>query len=242
MTDVASTPALRVTNLDVRYGAARALFAVSFDVPAGNTVAILGPNGAGKSSIARAVSGLVAVHSGQVVLAGEDVTNKRPHVIRRQGLLHLPEGRGIFPALTVEENLRMAGAVLTRAQRNAGVERGFEIFTPLAGRRRQQAGTLSGGEQQMLSLARALVVAPKVVVADEMSLGLAPKMVDLIFDSLRRAQESGVAVVLIEQFIHRALGLAQYCVMLQRGAVVWAGPSTGAKDEIINRYLAAGAA
>jgi ABC-type branched-subunit amino acid transport system ATPase component len=228
---------LSVSNVDVRYGAAQALFGVSVEIPAGEAMAVLGANGAGKSTLARALSGLVTPTAGRITFAGEDITGWHPHRIRRAGLLYLPEGRGVFPALTVTENLRIAAVVLPRAQRRAAVERGLEIFPPLRARRRQPAALLSGGEQQMLSLARALILSPRLVIADEMSLGLAPKMVDLVFESLGRARAAGTTIVLIEQFVHRALGFADRCTVLHRGSVRWTGDAAEAKGEMLRHYL-----
>jgi branched-chain amino acid transport system ATP-binding protein len=238
----ASQPLLEVSNLQVRYGVAQALFDVSFSVDAGSVISVLGPNGAGKSTIARALTGLVKISSGSIRFAGEDITKWTAHKMRRAGIIHLPEGRGVFPGLSVNENLRMAAGVLPSGERKAAVERAVEIFPPLASRRRQLAGTLSGGEQQMLSLARALMLEPKIIVADELSLGLAPKLVDLVFESLEQARSNGVSIVLIEQFVHRALGLSDDCVLLLRGEIAWAGPSADAKQEVLNRYLGKGAA
>jgi branched-chain amino acid transport system ATP-binding protein len=231
---------LRAAGLQVRYGPAQALFDVSLDVPAGGVVAVLGPNGAGKSTVARALSGLVPLTGGSVTFDGQDIGGWTPQRIRRAGIVYLPEGRGVFPALTVTENLRMAVATLPRKERREAIDRGFEIFQPLAGRRRQAAGLLSGGEQQMLSLARALILTPRLVIADEMSLGLAPKMVDLVFGSLQRARQTGLSLILIEQLVHRALALADSCVVLQRGTSVWGGPAGAAKDEVLHRYLGEG--
>jgi branched-chain amino acid transport system ATP-binding protein len=233
---------LQARGMHVRYGVAHALFDVSLDVAAGSVVAVVGPNGAGKSTVARALTGLIPLSKGSITLDGRDITRWAPHRIRNAGVVHLPEGRGVFPALTVMENLRMAASTLPSRDRKDAVERGLEIFPPLAQRRRQAAGLLSGGEQQMLSLARALILSPRLVIADEMSLGLAPKMVDLVFDSLQQARSAGVGIVLIEQFVHRALALADACVVLQRGTAAWSGPASAAKDEILRRYLGAGAA
>ena len=233
-----SDPLLSVQALDVRYGSVQALFDVSIDVPEGSVVAVLGANGAGKSTLARAVSGLVPSFGGSVTFAGKDITKAKPHEIRRDGLVHIPEGRGIFPGLTVQENLRMAvRRVGTPDQRRSAVDHAYDLFPRLAERRSQRAGTLSGGEQQMLALARALAVPPKVIIADEMSLGLAPLVVDFVFESIERANEAGVTVVLIEQFIHRALGLASQCVILKQGSVAWTGPSENARQEVLDRYL-----
>src|SRR4051794_19653097 len=164
---------LSVDELDVRYGSVQALFDVSIDVPEGSVVAVLGANGAGKSTLARAVSGLVPSSAGRITFAGQDITKAKPHDIRRAGLVHIPEGRGIFPGLSVQENIRMAvRRVGTPDQRRSAIDHAYDLFPRLAERRSQRAGTLSGGEQQMLALARALAVPPKLIIADEMSLGL----------------------------------------------------------------------
>jgi branched-chain amino acid transport system ATP-binding protein len=152
--------------------------------------------------------------------------------------VEVPEGRGIFPGLSVQENLRMAvRRVGTPDQRRAGVEHAYELFPRLGERRTQPAGTLSGGDQQMLALARALAVTPKVIIADEMSLGLAPLVVDFVFENIERASQTGVTIVLIEQFIHRALALASQCVILEQGSVAWSGPADEARREVLDRYL-----
>jgi branched-chain amino acid transport system ATP-binding protein len=229
---------LSVEGLDVRYASVQALFDVSIDVPAGSVVAVLGANGAGKSTFARAVSGLVPSSAGKVTFDGRDITKAKPHDIRRAGLVHIPEGRGIFPGLSVQENLRMAvRRVGTPDQRKSAIEHAYEMFPRLAERRTQRAGTLSGGEQQMLALARALAVPPKLIIADEMSLGLAPLVVDFVFESITAAAATGVTIVLIEQFIHRALALASQCVILKQGSVAWTGPSANARQEVLDRYL-----
>ena len=229
---------LDVQDVDVRYASVQALFGVTMSVPEGSVVAVLGANGAGKSTLARTVSGLVPSETGRIIFGGQDITKWTPHRIRRAGLVHIPEGRGIFPGLSVQENLRMAvQRVGTPDERRSAVEHAYEMFPALASRRTQRAGTLSGGEQQMLALARALAVTPRLVIADEMSLGLAPLIVDFVFASIERAAESGVTIVLIEQFIHRALALASQCVILRQGAVAWTGPSTEARQEVLDRYL-----
>jgi len=229
---------LSVEDLDVRYGSVQALFGVSLDVPDGSVVAVLGANGAGKSTLARAACGLVPSFGGRVMFDGRDITKARPHDIRRAGLVHIPEGRGIFPGLSVQENLRMAvRRVGTPGERRSAVDHAYDLFPRLAERRTQRAGTLSGGEQQMLALARALAVPPKLIIADEMSLGLAPLVVDFVFENIERANQSGVTIVLIEQFIHRALGLASQCVILKQGSVAWTGPADNARQEVLDRYL-----
>jgi branched-chain amino acid transport system ATP-binding protein len=229
---------LSVQGLDVSYASVQALFDVSIDVPEGGIVAVLGANGAGKSTLARAVSGLVPSSTGRVFFDGRDITKAKPHEIRRSGLVHIPEGRGIFPGLSVQENIRMAvRRVGTPEQRKSATDHAYEMFPRLAERRGQRAGTLSGGEQQMLALARALAVPPKLIIADEMSLGLAPLVVNAVFESIEQAAKSGVTIVLIEQFVHRALGLASQCVILKQGQVAWTGPADNARQEVLDRYL-----
>jgi branched-chain amino acid transport system ATP-binding protein len=235
-----STPILETEALSVSYGPAKALFDVSIDVDYGQVVAVLGANGAGKSSLARAVAGLVAPASGRVLLAGENITGRPAAAVSRLGLSYVPEGRGIFPGLSVIDNLRMFVRQMgNQPDADSGLERAFNLFPVLGERRYQRAGTLSGGEQQMLALARVLACRPKVVIADEPSLGLAPLLIDAVFDSLARARDEGVTIVLIEQFVHRALTFADRCVILQRGRLTWSGPAAEAKAEVVARYLGA---
>ncbi|MQY21524.1 ABC transporter ATP-binding protein [Nocardia macrotermitis] len=231
-----TTDLLKVRDLDVQYGPAVALRDVSFDLPPNSALAVLGPNGAGKSTLARTLSGLVPPVRGSIELDGRNIAGRSPEYIRRTGLVHLPEGRGVFAGLTVLENLRMA-TMGDRRRRTESLNRALEIFPVLGERAGQAAGTLSGGEQQMLSLARALMVNPRLVIADEMSLGLAPKMVDVVFESLQRARAAGVAVLMIEQFATRALDFADRCLILQRGRVAWTGPADDAGSELLHRYL-----
>lgn len=233
----AGQPLLSVRDLRVRYGPALALDGVSIEISAGQALAVLGPNGAGKSTLARAVSGLVPAEAGAVHFDGVEVTRRPADQIRRRGLVYLPEGRGIFPALTVVENLRMSVALGPRDGRKNAIERGLEIFPALAARRSMKAGMLSGGEQQMLSLCRAFIVRPKLIIADELSLGLAPKLVEMVFESLAKLKQDEVTIVLVEQFVHRALGFADHAVLLSRGRVAWQGPTGSAKHEVLARYL-----
>ena len=201
---------LSVEGLNVRYGSVQALFDVSLDVPDGSVVAVLGANGAGKSTLARTASGLVPAFGGKVTFGGEDITKWRPAP-------HPPRGPGAHPGGSGHLS-RPVGGRRTSGWRCAGwapaisarrrSRNAYEMFPVLADRRGQRAGTLSGGEQQMLALARALAVPPRLIIADEMSLGLAPLVVDFVFESIERASKSGVTIVLIEQFIHRALSLA----------------------------------
>jgi branched-chain amino acid transport system ATP-binding protein len=229
---------LRAEALDVRYGPFRALFDVSLDMPTGGMVALVGPNGAGKSTLGRALSGLIPIAAGRIELEGQDITRWPAHRRRRAGIACIPEGRGIFPGLSVIDNLRMAVRQAGgRAEREAAIARAIELFPVLGSRRLQRAGSLSGGEQQMLALARALAVDPKMVIADEMSLGLAPLVVDAVFAGLDRARAAGITVLLIEQFIHRALDLADHCVILSQGRVGWSGTAAAAGPEVLDRYL-----
>jgi len=228
---------LRVEELQVRYGPALALANVSLTLRTGDVVAVLGANGAGKSTLARTVSGLVPAGRGTITFDGKDITRWPAYRVRRGGIVYLPEGRGIFPALTVTENIQMAADLLPRAARGQAIDDALELFPNLAARRSTRAGLLSGGEQQMLSLSRGLVTRPKLIIADEMSLGLAPKMVDMVFDSLGRLKAAGVTMIIIEQFVHRALAFADQCVLLSRGQVAWQGAPGAADREILARYL-----
>lgn len=233
---------LKVESLRVRYGPALALRDVSLTVDKENVVAVLGSNGAGKSTLARTISGLVPAVSGTITFDGQDITKWPAHRVRRSGIVYLPEGRGIFPALTVTENIQMAADLLPRARRRPAIAEAMDLFPNLATRRSTRSGLLSGGEQQMLSLARGLVTQPTLIIADEMSLGLAPRIVDMVFDSLRRLKAAGVTMIIIEQFVHRALAFADQCVLLSRGEVAWHGAPDGADQEILARYLGESAA
>jgi branched-chain amino acid transport system ATP-binding protein len=230
-------PLLDVVDLDVRYGPSQALFGVTIGVAPGSVLAVLGVNGAGKSTFARTVSGLVAPTAGRITFDGHDITGLPAHRIRRLGLTYIPEGRGIFPGLSVTDNLRMAVAQEPRNVRAEAIERAIERFPVLGKRPSQRAGSLSGGEQQMLALARAFAVSPKLIIADELSLGLAPAVTESVFESLDQARSSGITIVLSEQFVHRALSMADSCIILTRGRVGWAGPASEAGQEVLDRYL-----
>jgi branched-chain amino acid transport system ATP-binding protein len=233
----ASADILNVSGLSLKYADATALHDVSFSVAPRSVTALLGPNGAGKSSVARAVSGLVRAQSGLIRFDGEDITGAPADRIRRLGVAYLPEGRGVFRSLTVEENLRVALSGVPKEERALATDRAIELFPVLGQRRGQTAGTLSGGEQQMLSLARVLTRQPRLLIADEISLGLAPLVVEEVFAGLQRVIELGVSVVLIEQFVHRALAIADQCYVLRRGRVVWHGQASGAGADLVEHYL-----
>jgi branched-chain amino acid transport system ATP-binding protein len=238
-----SPPLLQVTELEVSYGDARAVFGVSLKIMAGHTLAVVGANGAGKSSLAAAVAGAVRPSGGRVMIDGTDVTSWGAHRVARLGLAYVPEGRGIFPHLSVSDNLRalLRYAVPTR-DLDAALDRAFASFPVLHDRGQQKAGTLSGGEQQMLALARVLAAPPRLLIADEMSLGLAPKLVDVVFDALQRAHDEGVSILLVEQYVERALALADETLVMRHGRVGWAGSAADAdaREEALSAYLGAG--
>ena len=233
-----TSPLLSVEGVSITYGEARAVFDVTLEVPDGGALAVLGPNGAGKSSLAGAMAGEVRAASGRIVFDGRDITGWPSYRVSRLGVAYVPEQRGIFPHLSVLDNVRaQLRHVVARRERNTAVERALEVFPVLAGRRRQAAGTLSGGEQQMLGLARVLAAPPRLLIADEMSSGLAPKLVDLVFESLARARAEGVTTVLVEQYVDRALEFADEAVILRRGEVVWRGAASAAGAETVAGYL-----
>jgi branched-chain amino acid transport system ATP-binding protein len=235
---VSRRPLLSVEHLGVNYGDARAVFDVTLEVPEGATVAVLGPNGAGKSSLAGAIAGVVHPAGGRIMFDGRDITGWSTHRVSRLGVAYVPEQRGIFPHLSVLDNVRaQLRYVVPRRQRSAAIERALDLFPVLAERRRQPAGTLSGGEQQTLALARVLAAPPRLLIADEMSLGLAPKLVDLVFESLARARAEGVTTLLIEQYVDRALEFADDAVILRQGEVVWSGAAASAGAETLAGYL-----
>jgi branched-chain amino acid transport system ATP-binding protein len=232
------TDVLRTDGLEVRYGGALALADASISVASGESIAILGANGAGKSSLARACCGLVPSTNGTIHLFGTEITGWPAHRVRRSGVLYLPEGRGILPNLTVRENLRMAVRTLKgREEQRRAIEVAREHFPVLGQREGQRAGSLSGGEQQMLSLARAFAAPPRLLIADEPSLGLAPLVVNVVFESLQRLKADGVTIVLIEQRAHQALSLCDRCIVIRRGSVVWSGPAEQAEQDLLDHYM-----
>jgi branched-chain amino acid transport system ATP-binding protein len=236
-----TVPLLEGRDVSVRYGSAQALSGVSLSVQGGTAVAVLGTNGAGKSTLARALSGLIPVAEGAVLVDGLRVTGQPAHRIHQLGVTYLPEGFGTFPSLTVAENLRLSVLRLARKERADAIAYALDLAPALKSRLGQQAGTLSGGERQMLALARALSTRPRLVLIDELSLGLAPQVVEAVYSVLDTArEESQLSVVLIEQFVHRALAFAQECVILRRGAVVWSGPAAEALQGVADEYLGAG--
>jgi branched-chain amino acid transport system ATP-binding protein len=235
-----TAPILEVSNLRVHYGGIEALRGISLEVPAGQVVALIGANGAGKTTTLRAISKMLRPTGGSIRFGGEEVTRLPSHALVARGMAHAPEGRGIFLNLTVRENLGL-GAYLRRdrAEIARDEERAFALFPILAERRTQVAGTLSGGEQQMLAVARALMSRPRLMLLDEPSLGLAPQVVERIFGVLREVNEGGVALLVVEQNAHKALQLAHRAYVLETGTVAMQGTGKEllASPEVRKAYL-----
>jgi branched-chain amino acid transport system ATP-binding protein len=233
-----STPVLRFANVSAGYGKSTVLRDVSFDVPAGGIVALLGPNGAGKTTLLKTAVGLLRPTGGAIYLHGKDVKHAAPNRRSRQGMCLIPEGRGIFRGLSVRDNLRMHQPRGARVPVADTVDRAVAAFPILGERLGQLAGTMSGGQQQMLALARAFVSSPRVVLLDEVSMGLAPKVVDEIFAAIGRLAAGGTALVLVEQYVTRALSLADTVVLLDRGSIAYDGPAAGLEsDAVLRGYL-----
>ena len=233
-------PLLQVQDLHVAYGAIQALRGVSLALGKGEVVALVGSNGAGKTSTLRAISGMLKPVRGSVKLEGEEIAGRKAHALVPKGMAHAPEGRGIFLNLTVEENLDLGA--YTRSHKDeieADRENAFTLFPVLRERRKQTAGTLSGGEQQMLAISRALMSRPRLLLLDEPSLGLAPQIIEKIFAILREVNARGVSILLVEQNAHLALNLAHYGYVLETGEIAMAGPGRDllASPEVRKAYL-----
>ncbi len=239
-----STPILGLRDVEAGYGPFRALFGVSLAVDAGEAVALVGANGAGKTTLARVASGLVAPSAGTVLVDGARIPTDKVAAWRfvRAGVMHAPEGRSVFASLTVEENLALS---LQRAFGRAGLagalDRAYELFPRLGERRGQLAGTLSGGEQRMLSLARVLVESPRLLIADELSLGLAPMIVDQVFETLSQIRATGTALLIVEQQVGHALELCDRAAVLEYGLISWQGPAGEAGAVLESRLFESGA-
>jgi branched-chain amino acid transport system ATP-binding protein len=216
-------PLLALERVSVAYGKRRALDEVSLTVGAGEIVTLLGANGSGKSTTLRTISGLVRPSAGRVVLDGRDITRAAPDAIVTAGVGHVPEGREIFPEFTVHENLLVGGHTAPRAAIVEATQRAFTLFPVLGQRARQLAGTLSGGEQQMLAIARALMIRPRLLLLDEPSLGLSPRLTREIFGVIARLNREGATILLVEQNARRALALASRAYVLETGRVVVSG-------------------
>jgi branched-chain amino acid transport system ATP-binding protein len=238
MTHAAAPEMLEVVDLEVRYGAIRAIKGISFHVSEGEIVALLGANGAGKTTTQKTISGMLRPSAGRITFLGQRIDSVPAHELIRLGICHAPEGRHVFPRMTVAENLDM-GAFRFKKIDQADLDRVLELFPRLQERYRQVAGTLSGGEQQMLAIGRALMGKPRLLLLDEPSLGLAPMVVAQIFDIVREINESGVTVLLVEQNAAQALALADRGYVLETGELVLHG--TGAElladDRVRAAYL-----
>ncbi len=231
---------LKVTDLTVRYGAIEAVRNFSFEVKAGQVVAIIGANGAGKSTTLNTIGGLLKPAQGRIELAGRDITGWRADQIARLGLAQVPEGREILAPLSVEENLLLGAFTRTdRTAIEADLHAMYQRFPVLADRRKQPAGFMSGGEQQMLAVARALMARPKLLTLDEPSMGLAPLIVNQIFDIIGEIKSQGVTLLLVEQNARKALNVADYAYVLERGQLVHAAPAAELRHDprIVAAYL-----
>ena len=227
---------LSISNLHAAYGKVEVLHGISLEVPKGKVVTLIGSNGAGKTTTMRAISGMLKPKGGKVTLDGKDITGYDSHKIARAGLAHSPEGRRVFASMTVTDNL-LLGAFprFTRARPKGDIkhdlEKALELFPRLKERRTQLAGTLSGGEQQMLAMARAVMLNPEVVLLDEPSMGLAPILVDEVFRIISRLRSEGVTMLLVEQFAAAALNVSDYCYVLENGRIAVHGPADKLKSD-----------
>jgi branched-chain amino acid transport system ATP-binding protein len=234
---------LHVEELTVARGGRPVVKQVSLEIPSGQVTTLLGANGAGKSTLVLAVAGLLRPAGGRIALDDHDLTGRRPEHIRASGVAVVPEGRRLLPGLTVEDNLRVATYTLARAEAKRGVDYALELFPELEKRWSSVARTLSGGEQQMVVLAQALVSQPKIMLVDELSLGLAPVIVKRLVPTIEKVAASGVGILLIEQFAHVALGLAETAYVIEGGRIHYHGTAQKLKDEpelLQSAYLLAG--
>ena len=229
---------LKIDNIHVYYGAIHAIKGVSFEVNEGEIVALIGANGAGKSTILKTVSGLMHPRSGSISFMGKDITHTDAYKLLRHGLAHVPEGRRIFLQMSVQENLDM-GAYTQKGVSKEDLDMVFDLFPRLKERRHQVAGTLSGGEQQMLAMSRALMSHPKLIMLDEPSMGLAPILVDQIFDMITKLHQAGTTILLVEQNANKALQIADRAYVLETGAVTLCGTGQelSQSDAVKKAYL-----
>ena len=229
---------LKVEDIHVYYGAIHAIKGVSFEVGEGEIVALIGANGAGKSTILKTVSGLMHPRSGNISFCGDDIAHMDAYKLLRHGLAHVPEGRRIFQQMTVQDNLEM-GAYIHKEVNKDDLERVFNYFPRLKERRKQIAGTLSGGEQQMLAMSRALMSRPKLMMLDEPSMGLAPILIDQIFEIVKQLHKDGTTILLVEQNASKALEIADRAYVLETGKVILSGTGKelASSDEVKKAYL-----
>ncbi|HHW25480.1 MAG TPA: ABC transporter ATP-binding protein [Bacillota bacterium] len=217
---------LSVKDMNVYYGVIHAVKGVSFDVEEGEIVTLIGANGAGKSTILKTISGMLRSKTGSIAFDGKDISNIEPYKLLGMGIAHVPEGRCIFQRLTVEENLEMGGYISKPAEVAAAIENVYNLFPRLKERRRQIAGTLSGGEQQMLAIGRAMMTKPRLIMMDEPSMGLAPILVQQIFQFIKELNASGTTILLVEQNAHMALRIANRGYVLETGRIVLEGKAS----------------
>ena len=227
---------LKITNLHAGYGKVEVLHGISLEVPKGSVVTLIGSNGAGKTTTMRAISGMIAPTEGRITLGDEDITGRESHRIAKLGVAHSPEGRRVFATMTVNDNLLLGAFPRLTGSRPKGdvaadLERAMEYFPRLKERRLQLAGTLSGGEQQMLAMARAMMMNPDVVLLDEPSMGLAPILVEEVFRIIARLRKEGVTMMLVEQFAAAALNVADYGYVLENGRIAVHGPAEKLKSD-----------
>lgn len=230
-----NTTALSLKGITAGYGTTTIVRNIDLNIKAGSVTALLGPNGAGKSTLLKTMSGLIRPMSGSVLIDGHDVSSLAPNKRANLGLCHIPEGRGIFPSMTVKENLELQARP---GEQSIAIEKGIAAFPILGERLMQRAGTMSGGQQQMLSMARAYTQNPRVILVDEGSLGLAPIVVDEIFSFLAGVAAAGAALLIVDQFVARALTLATSAYVMTRGEIVFAGTSAELqRSDVFERYL-----
>ena len=227
---------LIIENLQAGYGKVQVLHGISIQVPKGKIVTLIGSNGAGKTTTMRAVSGMIKPTAGKITLAGQVITGLDSHQIAKRGLAHSPEGRRVFPTLSVLDNIRLGAFVRYTHARPLGdiesdLQHAFELFPSLKERTHQMAGTLSGGEQQMLAMARAMMLNPEVILLDEPSMGLAPILVEEVFNIISRLKSQGVTMLLVEQFAAAALKVADYGYVLENGKIASHGPASKLQDD-----------
>ena len=230
---------LKITNLSASYSGISALHGVSLDVDTGEMIALIGANGAGKSTLLNCISGIVPAAAGSAAFKGAELRGKRPAAIARLGLLQVPEGRQILGDLSVQENLQLGELALGGRSATWSYDKVVDLFPVLGKRQEQRAGSLSGGEQQMLAIGRALMGAPEMLLLDEPSLGLAPIIVDQVFAVLKQLNEAGLTILLVEQNARRALGVASRAYILERGKVVREGSAAeiAADPQVVSYYL-----
>lgn len=232
---------LEIQNLSVSYGGIKALRSIRMILPRGELVSLIGANGAGKSTLLNAICGVVKAESGKIIFEGDEITNRKPHWIVKRGISQVPEGRRIFSKLTVEENLKMGAFIRpSGTELRRDMEMVFHLFPKLKERQYQVAGTLSGGEQQMLAIGRALMSRPKLLLLDEPSMGLAPVLVDLIMDTIRRIHDQGTGILLVEQNAYAALEISNRAYVIQTGNIIIEGKSSELlnMEEVQRVYLA----